>query len=114
MIGATVTVSRPGTVVANDRLGNPVRGETTTQAVSDVLIQPGATDDMEASRPDGVTVAFTLHFPKTFVGSLEGCEVTLPSPWGGTYRVIGNPQPFMSSNCPTRWNRTVEVEEAHG
>jgi hypothetical protein len=61
-----------------------------------------------------VTVAYALHFPKSFVGSLEGCEVVLPEPWAGTYRVIGNPGHYMDANTPTRWNLPVEVEVAHG
>jgi len=82
--------------------------------VDDVLIAPGATESLEASRPEGVQVAYTLHFPKTFSGTLEGCEVVLPAPWAGTYRVIGCPSPYMDENTPTRWHMPVEVEAAHG
>lgn len=96
-----------------DRLGNPIV-EAREQAVGNVLIQPGATQDMEASRPEGAVVAFTLHFPKTWTGPLEGCEVDLPQPWGGTYRVIGSPAPYMDGNTPTPWHMAVEVEAAHG
>lgn len=110
--GASVTVHHPA-VESYDRLGNPV-DTWTTETVSDVLIAPGATESLEASRPEGVQVAFSLHFPKAWTGSLEGCKVELPVPWGGTYRVIGSPQSYMDENTPTRWNRTVEVEVAHG
>ena len=96
-----------------DRLGNPIM-EASEQAVGNVLVQPGATMDMEASRPEGAVVAFTLHFPKTWTGPLEGCEIDLPQPWGGTYRVIGSPAPYMDENTPTPWHMAVEVEAAHG
>ena len=110
--GASVIVHSPipGAV---DRFGNAT--ETWEQyTVDDVLIVPGATADLEASRPEGVRVAYTLHFPKTFIGSLEGCKVTLSAPYSGTYRVIGNPGAYMDANTPTRWHMPVEVEVAHG
>ena len=110
--GTTVTVLTPyenGT----DRFNNVVYGMTGAD-VDDVLIAPGATELLEAKRPEGAKVEFTLHFPKTFTGSLEGCEVELPAPWGGRYKVVGNPQPYMDENTPTRWHMPVEVEAAHG
>lgn len=108
--GIPVTVLRP--TRTTDRLGNEVDGKPEYETVENVLVAPGQTADMEASRPDGVTVALTLHFPKTYTASLEGCSVELPAPWAGTYRVIGNPMPYMRS--PGQWNRPVEVEDAHG
>lgn len=110
MRGIKVTVLRP--TRTTDRLGNEVDGEPEREQVENVLVAPGPTADMEASRPDGVTVALTLHFPKTYTASLEGCSVELPEPWEGTYHVIGNPMPYMRS--PGQWNRPVEVEMAHG
>lgn len=110
MRGIEVTVLRP--TRTTDRLGNEVDGEPEREQVENVLVAPGPTADMEASRPDGVTVALTLHFPKTYTASLEGCSVELPEPWEGTYHVIGNPMPYMKS--PGQWNRPVEVEMAHG
>ena len=110
--GVGVTVMRPA-VVGYDRLGNPVK-ETASEHVADVLVVPGATKDLEASRPDGALVAYTLHFPKGYEGSLEGCSVELPAHWAGVYRVIGAPAPYMDANTPTRWNMTVEVGAAHG
>ena len=110
--GETVTVNRPyenGT----DRFNNVVYGMT-GESVTDVLIAPGSTDLLDASRPEGVQVSYSLHFPKTYTESLEGCSVTLPAPWYGTYKVIGDPKPYMDVNTPTRWNRPVEVEAAHG
>lgn len=108
-----VTVLRP-TVVGTDRLGAPIYGEPTHDAVDGVLVTPGPTADLDASRPDGVTVAYTLHFPKTYTDTLDGCSVELPPPWGGTYRVVGDPRPYMDENTPTPWHMPVEVERAHG
>ena len=110
--GTSIKIVRPD-IVGYDRFGNAVKTKS-TYTVDNVLIVPGATNDLEASRPEGVDVAYTLHFPKTFTGSLEGCEVILPKPWEGTYRVIGNPGQYMDINCPTPWHMPVEVEEAHG
>ena len=110
--GVTVTVATPSST-STDRLGNPVITYTNS-TVDNVLVVPGQTSDLDASRPAGVQVAYTLHFPKSFDGSLEGCEVTLPAPWEGTYRVIGAPGPYMDENTPTSWHMPVEVEYAHG
>jgi len=115
--GTSIQLVRPA-VVGYDRLGNAIRSnpvpDPVPETVGNVLIVPGSTADLEASRPEGVTVAYTLHFPKTFTGSLEGCEVILPEPWSGTYNVIGNPTPYMDANTPTKWHMPVEVEAAHG
>lgn len=112
MLGVSVTVKSP-TEGQPDRFGNATYAYT-SKTVDDVLVAPGATSDLEASRPEGVTVAYTLHFPKTFTGSLEGCIVTLPVPWAGDYRVVGDPHPYIDANTPTRWHIPVEVEAAHG
>lgn len=111
--GVAVTVHVP-TAWEVDRYNNRRPTAYGEQAVDNVLIVPGASADMEAGRPEGVTVAFTLHFPKTFSGTLEGALVDLPAPYGGTYRVIGNPAPYMAANTPTAWHMPVEVEDAHG
>ena len=111
--GVQVTVRRPSST-ANDRLGNPVK-TWTTETVTDVLVSPGATADLDASRPEGVSVAYTLHFPKSYAGgALEGCQVVLPAPWSGTYDVVGAPGPYIDADTPTRWHMPVEVGEAHG
>lgn len=110
--GVTVTVRRPSTS-ATDRFGNAVK-TWTTETVNNVLVSPGATLDMEAARPEGVTVDLSLHFPKTYSNSLEGCQVVLPTPWAGTYNVIGAPTPYIDANTPTKWHLPVEVAAAHG
>lgn len=97
-----------------DRLGNPVKGEPTSETVRNVLVTPGRTSDLDASRPEGVNVALTLHFPKGYGQRLEGCEVALTGDYAGTYRVVGDPLPYIEANTPGEWNLPVEVEEAHG
>ena len=111
--GATVTVRVP-TSWTTDRYNNRRADGYEPRTVENVLIVPGATADLEAGRPDGVSVAFTLHFPKTFTESLEGALVELPAPFGGRYRVIGNPRSYMDDNTPTPWNRPAEVEQVYG
>lgn len=111
--GARVTVLAPNQTGV-DRLNNPIYGTPTQTVVDNVLVVPGATQDLEAARPDGVTVALTLHFPKTFAGDLRGCEVVLTGEHAGTYRVIGEPKPYMMQNTPTDWHMPVEVEACHG
>ena len=103
--GAEVTVLRPG-APTRDRFGNDVPGEAVSETVPGVVIAPGATADMEASRPEGVTVAYTLHFPKTYTATLEGCSVTLPAPWGGTSAwssTASSPGPMTTAFSPSRW-----------
>ena len=110
----SVQVRRPYST-GKDRLGNKIV-EYETETVEGVLVAPGATLDLEASRPEGVSVAYTLHFPKTYTKSLERCLVVLPAPWTGEYRVIGNPGQYMQANTPhlLSWGMPVEVEASHG
>lgn len=110
--GVTVTVKSPNPSGV-DRFGNPVKSFVSS-TVANVLVAPGATADLEASRPEGVTVDYTLHFPKTFTGDLEGCVITLPEPWTGDYAVVGKPGRYINANTPTPWNMQVEVVAAHG
>ena len=88
-----VTVVRPS--IERDDLGEPV----------------GATSDMDATRPEGVTVAFTLHFPKTYAGSLRGCSVEVR---GETYDVVGDPQRTTEAATPGPFNMAAEVTRADG
>ena len=111
--GRTVTVLTP-TASGTDRFGEPIPGTPTQTQVDNVLVVPGATADLEASRPDGVTVALTLHFPKTYTGNLRGCQVALTGEYSGTYNVIGEPKPYLVENSPTDWYMPVEVETCHG
>lgn len=94
-----------------DAHGNATQSTTTTKTVDGVIPQPGATSDLEASRPDGVSVAVTFHFPKAYTASLRGCRIRYA---GREFRVIGDPQPYLDANTPGEWNRPVECEACDG
>lgn len=111
MQGVSVDVYTPN-VTGADRLNNPVYGTPSKTTVGNVLVAPGSTSDIEAGRPDGVTVDLTLHFPKTYSGDLRGCEIDVPG--YGRFKVIGEPKPYMGENTPTDWHMPVEVEACHG
>lgn len=104
----TVTVLRPS--VERDDLGEITEGEPTREEVRCVVC-PGATSDMDATRPEGVTVAYTLHFPKTYAGSLRGCSVEVR---GEAYDVVGDPQRTTDAATPGPWDMAVEVTRADG
>lgn len=99
---------------ARDAFGNDEVIYAAPQAVKNVLVVPGACKELDASRPEGVRVALTVHFPKGWTGGLRGARITLPAPWGGPYNVIGDPKPYMAANTPTPWNMPVEVEAVDG
>ena len=103
-----VTVLRPS--VERDDLGEPTEGEPAREEVRCVVC-PGATSDMDATRPEGVTVAYTLHFPKTYAGSLRGCSVEVR---GTRYDVVGDPQRTTDAATPGPFNLAVEVTRADG
>ena len=101
--GEAVTVVRPN--VTRDDLGEPTREEVRC------VVCPGATADMDATRPEGVTVAYTLHFPKTYAASLRCCSVEVR---GETYDVVGDPQRMTDAATPGPWDMPVEVTRADG
>lgn len=103
-----VTVIRPS--IERDDLGEPVEVGAEREEVRCVVC-PGATSDMDATRPEGVAVAFTLHFPKTYAGSLRGCSVEVR---GETYGVVGDPQRTTEAATPGPFNMAAEVTRADG
>lgn len=107
--GEAVTVIRTGRVL--DELGEPTYGEDAREEVGNVVVAPGATADLDASRPEGVTVAYTLCFPKTYAGELKGCAVEVR---GERFRVVGDPRRYTEANTPGAWNLTVEVTRTDG
>lgn len=97
--------------MARDELGEPAEGEETREVVENVVVAPGSTSDLDASRPDGVTVTYTLCFPKTFSGELRGCSIEVR---GIEYEVVGDPQRYTPESTPGEWNLTVEVTRTDG
>lgn len=111
--GATVTVY-PRIWDERDGFGNVIEAYSTPVDVANVLVAPGTAQDLDDTRPEGVRVALTLHFPKTWAGSLRGAKVVLDSTYAGTYMVVGDPKPYMGGLTPTQWNMPVEVEAYDG
>lgn len=111
--GRTATV-RQRIWGARDSFGNDVESYSDGVDVDNVLVGPGACADLDPSRPEGVKVALTLHFPKTWSGDLRGAKISLTGEYGGEYRVVGSPHPYISENTPTSWHMPVEVECVDG
>ena len=103
-----VTVVR--TTVTRDDLGEIAEGEPVREDVRCVVC-PGATSDMDATRPEGVTVSYTLHFPKTYTGDLRGCSVEVR---GTRYDVVGDPQRTTEAATPGPFDMAAEVTRADG
>ena len=103
-----VTVIRP--TVERDDLGEPIEAGASREEVRCVVC-PGATSDMDATRPEGVTVSYTLHFPKTYKGDLRGCSVEVR---GEVFDVVGDPMRTNEAATPGPWNMAVEVARADG
>lgn len=94
-----------------DDFNQPIYTETSL-TVSNVLVAPGPRTDLEGSlRPDGDRVVYTLHFPKTYKGSLRDTQIEVR---GQRFSVIGDPKPYTLSNTPTFWYMPVEVEAILG
>lgn len=107
--GEPVAVLRP--TVTRDALGEPAYGPLERTELADVVVWPGPTEDLDATRPEGVTVAYTLCLPKTYRESVRGCLMEVR---GERLRVVGDPRPHTEANVPGPWNYTVEVERADG
>lgn len=86
-------------------------GGATEEVACDAVVAPGSTSDLDASRPAGYTVAYTLHLPKTWSRPLRGASVRLR---GETYRVVGEPMPYTAANTPGDYYLPVEVGRADG
>lgn len=104
----TVTVISPSTEL--DDLGEPINTTLTVTAVQ-VIVQPGSTESLDETRPEGVSVEYTLHFPKTWTAPLRGCFCLVR---GERFAVIGDPKPYTPANTPGGYNLTVEVTRTDG
>ena len=75
-----------------DELGEPT-GETVTETtVDNVVVCPGATADLDSTRPNGVTVTVR----------------------GTDYKVVGDPKRYTAANTPGPWDLTCEVTRTDG
>ena len=111
MIGETVVVHRSVQAGEDDR-GDPIY-EVQEQPVDNVLVAPGPLADVpDSARPLGTTVAWNLHFPKSFTGSLRSAQISVRGQ--APADVIGDPQPYTLENTPTDWWLPVEVARAEG
>lgn len=100
-----------------DAMGDPVF-ISATQEIDNVLVQPGTTNDIasgrsgERNRPDGVTIVYTLHFPKGLENyDFRGCRVKVRGEW---MEVVGDPTYYAPENTPGQWNYPVEVKRCDG
>ena len=106
-----VTLAHPAKS-GRDALGIPVRAEPVREVVEGVLvdaIEGTGTQATGEGQTRTAQAALTLHFPRTHHGSLLGCTVTLPPPWEGEWRVVGDPMPYDARLCPGPFDRAVRV-----
>ena len=97
---------------AEDSYGVPSVEWRAQSVVENVLVAPSGTADLEPGmHADGDSVTLTLHFPKTYTGSLRSCRVAVR---GVMYDVVGDPQPYIDQNVPGAWNRPVTVRLVEG
>jgi len=101
---------------ARDSFGNDAEAYQPPVDVPDVLVEGGSCSELDATRPEGVKVAYTLRFPKAWTDPMRGARVTLPAPfgWGNPYKAVGALTLLIEGNVPGRWNGTLEVEAADG
>lgn len=110
MKGETVKV-KTFDATGTDPFGAPIVTEKVA-IIENVLVQPGACADVvESNRPSGVSIKYTLYFPKTFDGDLEGAQVEVRGNW---YDVVGRPDHFAAEVTPTDWWMVVEVGGVNG
>lgn len=111
MIGEVVVVERH-VETGRDAHNQPIF-DWVSESVDAVLVAPGPRADIpDTSRPEGVTVAWNLHFPKGYPATLRGARVKVRG--GDPLDVIGDPQHYTLENTPTRWSMPVEVARADG
>lgn len=110
--GEAVRVCRPSPGAA-DPFGRPAAeydwdGSDTAE---NVLVAPGPTADLDATRPEGAQVAYSLYFPKSYAEPLKGCRVEVA---GGEFEVVGDPRAYPAHLTPGEWNRVAEVRRVDG
>lgn len=108
--GETVTVLLRRKT-GEDRYHDPVWSYEPVD-IQDVIVAPGPTKELEAERPEGARVVYTLHFPKTFSEDLTGARVSLRGE--DPYEIVGTPRRYTSENTPGRHWLAAEVVRVDG
>lgn len=114
MRGETIIVRRR--IQSGVDAGNNPVYKPDDKTVDNVLVQPSSgSNATETTRPDGITVDATLHFPRDYTGeSLRGCTIIIRGDEQHPYHVIGDPIPVDGGMTPTQWNMSVEVTRSEG
>lgn len=95
-----------------DDLGNETKTWGLPLTVSNVLVAPSSTTDLNgSSRPDGDSTTLNLYFPKSFTGVLRGARVIVR---GETYEVQGDPFSYDPTITPGAHNLVATVERVEG
>jgi len=111
IVGETVVVERR-LEVGRDPGNSPIY-DLVSEVVEDVLVAPGPRNDVtDSTRPDGVEVRFTLHFPKGYPETLRGARVSVRG--GAPLDVIGDPTHYTEANTPGEWSMPCEVGKVVG
>lgn len=108
--GETVYVSLL-TSGPEDRLGNQTDVHSAPKRVENVVVVPSTDDEVDATRPDGIRVIYTLHFPRGYGQNLRGAIVTVR---GEDLRVAGDPKPYTEANVRGPWTMPVMVGRHDG
>lgn len=112
MISAETVIVERRTETGRDPGNNPI-WEWVAETVDDVLVSPGSLSDVEGTtRPDGVLVKFTLHFPKGYPETLANARIRVRG--REPMRVVGDPSHYTAANTPGRWSMPVEVGTVDG
>lgn len=111
IVGETVTVERR--VETGRDPGNSPIWDWVCEVVDNVLVAPGSRNDVEGTtRPDGVEVKFTLHFPKGYPETLANARISVRG--RASMRVVGDPSHYTEANTPGEWSMPVEIGTVEG
>ena len=81
-----------------DRLGNKVHEHAQSTAVDGCLFAPGISQDLAASKPEGVKVSATVFFPRGWSSRLRGALVSTDEKrW---LKVVGDPLEYPCEMLP--------------
>lgn len=82
-----------------------------TETVDNCVVTPSnGSEVIDSNRPDGFKVMAVLHLPKTYTKPLQGAQVLFQGVW---MDVAGDNFAYPE-NCPTNWNRNVDLGVIYG